>query len=277
VLGQIWTTFLYDPLHNLLVYLYINTGSLGLALVFIILFVRIILTPFSIKQYADMKKLQAIKPLLEKIKEKYPNDNVAQSKAQAELNKKVGYNPLGCFITLIIQIIIIAPVYQSMNTFTQFAPSDMPGLYAPVKAALDALKLQSFNTSLFGINILESASSHLNFNDLSATFPYIILILVLALSNFLPTYVNMKLFGTNNTPAKPTGTGSEFADAFSQSMNTSTLFVMPIITTVTVAPFPAIISVYLIIQNFIGLVQQILIRSYFKRVGKEIDIDSITV
>lgn len=269
MLGTIWNTILFAPIHNLLVYLYVFTGSLGASVILIIVFVRLLLTPLVIKQYADMKKITGIRPRLMELQAKHKDDPQKLAAAQSALYKEIGYNPLGCFVNIFIQFPIIIALYQAVITFTQHTPATMPGLYPFVQTALNNLGEAAFRTNLFGILLMDSPIKHIGFTDITGSIGYIILLVLLGISNFVPTFVNMKYINPQQkVEKKKTATGEEeenFTETFTQSMNTSTLYVMPVMITISMLSLPSIISIYLIFQNLVGVLQQVIVKVFYDR------------
>lgn len=266
MLGNIWNFLIYGPIHNLLTYLYVITGSLGLSTFILIIVIRVVLWPMVAKQYRDTKKIRSIQPRLDELKEKYKNDPTGMAQAQQAVYKEINYNPLGCFTNFIIQIPILIALYQSVLAFTKadVTPQNMGGLYPFVEQALKATGQASFATDLFGIQLLLSPGSIFT-NGLftSPAIPYLILLLLLGLSNMLPTFVSMKLMNTQVPKVKKQETKTDaetMQEAFSSSLNTSTLYVMPVMLTLSMTPLPSIVSVYMIAQNIISTVQQLLVK-----------------
>lgn len=270
MLGEIWNTIIFNPIHNLLLYFYVLTGSLGASIVLIILAVRLLMTPLVYKQFSDTRKLNSLRPKLQELQEKFKKEPQKLATAQQKLYKDAGYNPLGCFVNFVIQLPIIIALYQSVLTFTKYTPETMPGLYSFVQNALNNLGQATFNTNLLGIAIMDNPVAHLSLENIVGSLPYIILIALVGLSNFLPTYINMKIMNPNAmVPKKPADPNAEpsFEETFAQSMSTSTLYIMPIMVTFSMLSFPSIISVYLIIQNFVGLIQQLGVKLFHEKMN----------
>jgi YidC/Oxa1 family membrane protein insertase len=61
------------------------------------------------KQAKRMSKLQ---PLMKELQEKYKDDQARQSQEMMKLYKDYGFNPLGCFLPALIQILIFSGFYR---------------------------------------------------------------------------------------------------------------------------------------------------------------------
>lgn len=267
MLGTIWETLLYGPIHNLLTYLYVVTGSIGISTFILIIIIRLFMWPMVAKQYRDTKKIRSIQPKLDDIKEKYKNNPTELAKAQQAVYKDANYNPLGCVTNLLIQFPILIALYQSVLAFTKegVTPANMTGLYPFVQEKLLATGQTAFATDLFGITLISSPGSALSGGIFTVSaIPYLILLLLLGLSNLLPTLVSMKIMNTQVPKLKKKGAEKTDAEAmqeaFTSSLNTSTLYVMPIMITLTLIPLPSIIAVYMVAQNLISTTQQLLVK-----------------
>jgi len=266
MLGTLWNIVIYAPIHNLLTYLYVLTGSLGLSTFLLIVIIRIVLWPMVAKQYRDTKKIRSLQPRLDELKAKYKDKPREMAQAQQAVYKEINYNPLGCFTNFLVQLPILIALYQSVLAFTKsgVTPETMPGLYPFVAEKLMALGQSSFATDLFGIQLLATPGSKFADGLFSPTaIPYLILLLLLGIANVLPTYISMKVMNTQVPKVQKKGTQNDseaMQQAFSSSLNTSTLYVMPVMLTFSMTPLPSIVSVYMIAQNLVSTTQQLIIK-----------------
>lgn len=86
-----------------------HTFSYGLALIVLALVTRTLMQPLIKKQYDSMKGMSVIAPEMKKIQDKYKGktDQAAQVKMMGEiraLQKAHGVNPMGCGLSLLIQM-----------------------------------------------------------------------------------------------------------------------------------------------------------------------------
>ncbi|MGN1318961.1 MAG: YidC/Oxa1 family membrane protein insertase [Lachnospirales bacterium] len=95
--------------------------SLGLSIILLTVFARLLLFPIAYKQQASMFKMQALQPELKKIQDKYKdnkNDPEIQRKIQMETQKlysENNVNPLSGCLPLIIQLPIFFGLYYVMQ------------------------------------------------------------------------------------------------------------------------------------------------------------------
>ncbi len=127
----IWNTVLYYPILNLMVSFYHLFGdNLGWAIIAIAIILRLILIPFTKSQANMTKKMSSLKPQLEELQKKYANNKEKLSQEQVKLYKKVGYNPLGCLVSFIPQLIILSVLIAVLRAVTN---NTFEGLYPFVK------------------------------------------------------------------------------------------------------------------------------------------------
>lgn len=95
--------------------------SLGLAIILLTVFVRLLLLPIAFKQQKSMFKMQALQPELKKIQDKYAdnrNDPEVQRKISMETQKlysENNVNPLSGCLPLILQLPIFFGLYYVMQ------------------------------------------------------------------------------------------------------------------------------------------------------------------
>lgn len=86
-------------------------GNLGLSIIAITITTKVILLPFVIPSIKSVKKMQELKPELDRLKAKH-TDKAELQKAQVALYKERGVNPAAGCLPQIFQIIILISLYQ---------------------------------------------------------------------------------------------------------------------------------------------------------------------
>ena len=152
------TIFLF-PILNLLIALYKLfsliklPGDFGWAIISLTVIVRIALHPFFKQQLETAKKLQDIKPTLDKLNEKYKKDPKKLQQEQMRIYQEAGINPAAGCLFMIIQIPIFLALYQTFYTLLlngttgKIVSSINKVLYAPF------LRIRSLDTWFFGFNL----------------------------------------------------------------------------------------------------------------------------
>ena len=127
--------------------------NMGIVLLLLTLIVKAIVFPFTYKQYISTAKMRALKPHIDKINAKYPNQEDALQKQQEtmQLYSKYGVSPMsGCLPTLIQM-----PVWMALFFFIPNA-IELRGqkfLWANDLSAYDDLLHWNFDLPLLGDHI----------------------------------------------------------------------------------------------------------------------------
>jgi YidC/Oxa1 family membrane protein insertase len=116
-----WFWFVSWPLNWLLnTYHHILDGvaknwSWGLAIILLTITVRIVIWPLHAKSTHTMKRMAKLKPEMDKLKEKYPDDPNKLNTEMMGLYRKFGINPLGGCLPMFIQIPIFFGFYRMLQ------------------------------------------------------------------------------------------------------------------------------------------------------------------
>ena len=89
-------------------------SNYGLVILLMTLLIKLILSPLTIKSYKSTAKMQVIKPEIDKLNEKYPNEKDAMKKQQAmmELYQKAGISPMGGCLPMLLQMPILFAMFR---------------------------------------------------------------------------------------------------------------------------------------------------------------------
>ncbi|MBW4837833.1 MAG: YidC/Oxa1 family membrane protein insertase [Paenibacillaceae bacterium] len=89
-------------------------GAYGVAILIMVLIVRTLILPLTLKQVKSSKAMQAIQPQLQKIREQYKDNPEQQQQETMKLFQEHKVNPMaGCF-PLIIQMPVFIALYNSI-------------------------------------------------------------------------------------------------------------------------------------------------------------------
>jgi len=113
-MGNFFHIALTQPLLNLLVWLHnvIPGNDIGWAIIAITALVRLVLYPSFRKQIRFQHEMQKFQPELNKIRAKYKDDKEGQAKATMDFYKENKINPLSSCLPMIVQLIILIPLYR---------------------------------------------------------------------------------------------------------------------------------------------------------------------
>ena len=121
----------------------------GLVVIIFAVLVKILLNPLTKQSFVSNKKMQAIQPEIQKLKEKYKNDQQKASRAQMELFKERGVNPMGGCLPLLLQMPILISFFTVFRSTIEFRGAPFV-LWINDLSAPDTL----FSLGGFPINVL---------------------------------------------------------------------------------------------------------------------------
>jgi YidC/Oxa1 family membrane protein insertase len=239
-LTPLWNLIIVDPMVNLLLWIYtmLNQaaipGAYGIAIIIFTLLVRAITLPFYSQQQKAMKKQQELMQSDEwkAIQKKYAKDRERLAQEQMKMYQKAGVNPLGGCLPALIPWPIMIGLYQSIMTVMGVQPEQLmelsKHLYSFLPALAAAIPVQS---EFLGMNLARTPEG----------IGYIIPALVL-----ISTWVQQKMMVMPST------------DPQSAQMNQSMMIMMPLFIGYISLSFPVGLSLYWIVFNIVGIVQQYL-------------------
>ena len=86
----------------------------GLIILLMTIIIKLVIMPLTLKSYKSSAKMQVIKPEMDKINQKYPNEKDAMKKQQAtmELYQKAGISPMGGCLPMLLQFPILFAMFR---------------------------------------------------------------------------------------------------------------------------------------------------------------------
>ncbi len=184
-----------------------HIASMGIVILLLTLFIRLITSPILYKSYLSGAKMKALKPEVDALKLKFTDPKTKQMDQQAfgmeqmKLWRSAGVSPLGGCLPAVLQI----PIFMSLYYFFQ-SNIDLRGknfLWAKDLAAYDSIAHLPFNIPFYGdhvslftltavitsmiISIYSMSTMQDNTNPLMKYMPYIFPILLLGVFNNLPS------------------------------------------------------------------------------------------
>ncbi|SVA71019.1 uncharacterized protein METZ01_LOCUS123873, partial [marine metagenome] len=97
--------------HWFLLFLYKYIPNYGFVLIVFSVFVKILVYPLTNKSYTSTKKMQAIQPMLNDLREKHKNDQRKFAQAQMALFKEHGVNPLSGCVPILLQMPLLFALF----------------------------------------------------------------------------------------------------------------------------------------------------------------------
>ena len=89
-------------------------SNYGLIILLMTILIRIVISPLTIKSYKSSAKMQVLKPEIDQLNKKYPNEKDAMKKQQAmmELYRKAGISPMGGCLPMLLQMPILFAMFR---------------------------------------------------------------------------------------------------------------------------------------------------------------------
>ncbi|TAL68174.1 MAG: membrane protein insertase YidC [Bacteroidetes bacterium] len=96
-------------------FIYGLVGNFGIALILFSVLMKILLHPLSIQQLRSAQKMKLLQPEMQKIREKFPDDNSAQQKETMKMYSEYGINPMGGCLPLLLQMPILYALWAVLR------------------------------------------------------------------------------------------------------------------------------------------------------------------
>lgn len=128
-------------------------GSYGLIILLLTILIKIILFPLTYKSYLSSAKMRVLKPQVDEINQKYPKKEDALKKQQAVMGlyKKVGVNPMGGCIPILIQFPILIAMFRFFPASFELRQESF--LWADDLSAYDSILTLPFEIPWYGDHV----------------------------------------------------------------------------------------------------------------------------
>ena len=215
---------LFDFLHRFI-------ASYGLIILLMTLFIKIVVLPFAFKSYSSSAKMQAIKPEIDKLNEKYPRQEDAMKKQQETmaLYQKAGINPMGGCLPMLLQFPILFAMFRFFPASIELR--QQPFLWAEDLSAYDSILDFGTRIPLLGDHISLFA-------------------VLMAVSMFFFSKFTMQGQTSGNDPN-------------AASMRFMSLYMMPIMMFFICNNLSSGLSYYYLLSNLISMVETWVIKKWF--------------
>lgn len=229
-MGNLFTVIFYQPILNLLVFLYntISFRDLGIAIILLTVIIKLILWPLSQKSIKSQKAMQDLQPKINEIKQKFKGDKQQMSLATMQLYKKNKINPFSSCLPVLIQLPFLWAVFM---VFRDGLNSKLNLVYSFV------YKPEMINTMAF------------SFLDLAK--PNIYLAILAGLAQFWQA----KMMLAKRPAVKTEGSKDEDMTAV---MNKQMVYLMPVLTVFIGISLPGGLTFYWLIVTLLTVLQQLI-------------------
>jgi YidC/Oxa1 family membrane protein insertase len=138
---EIFNTILYQPIFNLLVWLYetIPGQDIGLAIIALTIIIKLVLFPFSHKAIKSQRALAQLQPKVDEVKKKFEGKKEEMAKAMMELYSKEKVSPFSSCLPLLIQLPILFALYRVMRDGLRSEHLDQLYAFVPNPGTIDSV------------------------------------------------------------------------------------------------------------------------------------------
>ena len=222
-----FTKFVIIPLFN---FLHKGISNYGIIILLMTLFIKMVVLPFTYKSYASSSKMQALKPEIEKLNERYPKQEDAMKKQQAtmDLYRRAGVNPMGGCLPMLLTFPILWAMFRFFPASIELRQQSF--LWADDLSTYDAIFEFGRRIPLIG--------DHLS---------------LFALLMAVTMWVYSKMTMSNQTSNDPNA----------QSMQFMSVWMMPIMMFFICNSLSAALSYYYLLSQLISMVEIWVIRKFF--------------
>ncbi|MBI4652706.1 membrane protein insertase YidC [Candidatus Kuenenbacteria bacterium] len=230
-MSELFHTICYQPIYNLLIFLYniIPGNNLGVAIIFLTIIIKLLLNPFSSQAIKSQKALQDLQPKIEEIKQKFKDQKEKMGQAMMEFYKQEKINPFSSCLPLLIQFPFLIAVF---NIFKDgFNSVDKELLYPFISSP------EKINPFFLGINLSDSN---------------ILLAVLAGGAQFWQT----KMMMHKKLPLEATKLKEAKDENMTAMMNKQMLYFMPILTIWIGATLPAGLTLYWFVLTLFMIIQQ---------------------
>ena len=130
-----------------------SISNFGIIILIMTILIKLVVLPFAYKSYSSSAKMQAIKPEIDKLNAKYPKQEDAMKKQQAQMDlyKRAGISPMGGCLPMLLQFPILWAMFRFFPASIELR--QQPFLWADDLSAYDSFINFSTRIPLLGDHI----------------------------------------------------------------------------------------------------------------------------
>ena len=131
----IFTKYVIIPIFDLLRK---SISNFGIIILIMTILIKLVVLPFAYKSYSSSAKMQAIKPEIDKLNAKFPKQEDAMKKQQAQMDlyKRAGISPMGGCLPMLLQFPILWAMFRFFPASIELR--QQPFLWADDLSAYDS-------------------------------------------------------------------------------------------------------------------------------------------
>ncbi len=251
---------LVAPFVNALFGLYYWLGNLGWAVILVTVVIRLVLLPLVLPSLKSAGRMAELKPKLDKLKAKYGNSKEKMAKAQMDLYKSEGINPMAGCLPQILQIAVLLMFFSAFRMVTDYASGkgDLGKINSHLMVNFRIEEGFVFNTDFFGSDLIQTPAGVFKNGIGAAMILPIILLVGSGLLQFLSAKKMMPIAKTDQAVVKKT---KDKEDDMAVMMRNQSTFMMPLMTLVIGWSFSLGMLLYWFVNSAMMLGQQMVMKT----------------
>jgi len=245
------------PFVNALFGFYYLFDNLGWSVVVVTVLIRIILLPLLWPSLKSAKRMAALQPRLKKLKEQFGKDKEGLAKAQMQMYKSEGVNPLSGCLPNILQVAVLLIFFSAFNMVTLFAEGKgkIEVINQQLVPAFQINESFKFNDGFFGVSLVATPAKIFGAGVSWALIVPLILLLGSAVLQYFSSKLMMPSPKIDKMVVKET---KDKEDDMMSAMRTQSMYMMPLMTVFIGWNFSMGMLLYWFVNSLVMLLQQIL-------------------
>ena len=213
----------------------------GIVILVLTIIIKIALMPFAFKSYQSTAKMRVLKPEIDEINAKYPDekDNLKKQQAVMDLYKKAGASPTAGCLPMLLQLPILWAIFRFFPSSIELR--QQPFLWADDLSTYDSILDLGFNIPFYGDHVS-------------------LFTLLMTVTTILYTYINNKQMAATNQQGM-------------KGMKVM-MYIMPIMFLGLFNSYSSGLSYYYMLVNIITFLQMYLFRVFLddEKLRKKIEL-----
>lgn len=238
MITTLFNTIFFQPILNLLVWLYVTVPGqdVGIAIILLTVVVKIILYPLTHLQIKQQRGMQELQPKIEEIRKRLKDDKEKQAAELMELYKKEKVNPASSCLPLLVQLPVFLALFHALQVGLQSQGLNMLYPFVPNPQSINAMFLGVFDL----------------------TQPNYVLAILAGIVQFWQTRQILKPPAATVAAPPPEVAKTEGAkdESMTAIMNKQMAFMMPIMTVVIGFTLPGGLTLYWLTMSLLTVAQQ---------------------
>jgi YidC/Oxa1 family membrane protein insertase len=256
-------------------------GAFGFAIIALVILIRLVLHPLFKQQIETAKKMQSLKPLLDKVSAKHKGNPKQLQAEQMKLYQEAGINPaMGC-VFMLIQLPIFIGLYNTLTLFISHGTGAKAIAQLNTVLYSSAIHFTSIDPHFFGLNLALTPQK-------AGVWYYYIIPIVTGILQYFQAQAQMpgpvqdpsapkrpsafaQLFRKDDSSVKKDEKPQDTAGDFQSAMNTQMKYLTPVMFAYLSFTFPVGLSLYWNIFSLFSIIQYRMVHKKVDPVIKVVD------